>query len=124
MFGLTRKPRKSRAAPIKEHKIQELTFDAFKLMLPDSAVRMAIPNGDRKVTTTPGFLAGASDIHILWNKISIYIEMKSKYGEQSDKQKEFEQRITAAGGHYKICKSAEEAIEFCSTLMPLKGRFT
>ena len=116
--------RKSRVAPVKEHVIQKQTFDALKLLLPDHAVALAIPNGDRKVTTTPGFLAGASDIHILWNKTAIYIEMKSKYGEQSDAQKSFEENITLAGGIYTVCRSVDEVIDFLALIIPLKGRLT
>jgi hypothetical protein len=114
----------TRPAPIKEHAIQALTFEAFKLMLPKSAVPMAIPNGDRKATTTPGFLAGASDIHILWNGIPFYIEMKSKFGVQSKEQKEFERRITLAGGSYKVCKSVDDVLAFLGARMPLQGRFS
>ena len=65
----------------------------------------AIEQSRKKAT---GMLAGASDtIVVLPNKV-LFIEFKDDKGRQSDKQKEFEERVNKLGFEYYIIRSLEE----------------
>lgn len=60
-----------------------------------------------------GRLAGVSDtIILLPNGVSLFIEFKTPKGRQSDKQKDFEQRITKLVFEYKIIRSLEQFKEY------------
>lgn len=60
----------------------------------------------RKVNT--GLLAGVSDLIILHNGETIFIEVKTLTGKQSDKQKEFEKIVSLQGFKYYLVRSLEE----------------
>lgn len=76
----------------------------------------SVPNelgGNNKISTalarSTGLMAGVSDtILILPNSKLIFIEFKTAKGRQSEKQKEFENRVKAHGYEYFIIRSFEE----------------
>lgn len=56
-----------------------------------------------------GLTAGVSDtVLILPNGKLLFVEFKTVTGRQSDKQKEFEKRVTDLGFEYKIVRSFDE----------------
>jgi hypothetical protein len=68
----------------------------------------------RKVNT--GLMAGVSDLIVLINGNTIFVEIKTEIGKQSDKQKEFEETVTLQGFKYYLVRSLEEfkqKIEIC-----------
>ena len=79
----------------------------------------SIPNGGTRnkleaiTMKATGLLAGASDlIVILPNGKLFFIELKTETGTQSDKQKDFENRVSALGYEYKIIRTLEEFKNF------------
>jgi hypothetical protein len=79
----------------------------------------SIPNGGTRnkleaiTMKATGLLAGASDlIIILPNGKLFFIELKIEKGIQSDKQKEFENRVSDLGFEYKIIRSLDEFKNF------------
>jgi len=75
----------------------------------------SIPNGGTRnkleaiTMKATGLLAGASDlIVILPNGKLFFIELKTQTGTQSDKQKDFENRVCNLGFDYKIIRTLEE----------------
>ena len=79
----------------------------------------SIPNGGTRnkleaiTMKATGLLAGASDlIVILPNGKLFFIELKIEKGIQSDKQKEFENRVSDLGFEYKIIRSLDEFKNF------------
>lgn len=55
-----------------------------------------------------GVLAGVSDLIILTDKVTIFVEVKNEFGKQSDKQKDFQDRVEALGFNYILVRSLEE----------------
>jgi hypothetical protein len=56
-----------------------------------------------------GLMAGVSDLVVVMNwPITLYIEMKTETGTQSDEQKEFELTVTALGWKYYVCRSLDQ----------------
>lgn len=55
-----------------------------------------------------GVVAGVSDMEYYRKSKVIFIELKMADGYQSDKQKEFQQRVEAEGFRYEIIRSLEE----------------
>jgi hypothetical protein len=79
----------------------------------------SIPNGGTRnkleaiTMKATGLLAGASDlIVILPNGKLFFMELKIEKGIQSDKQKEFENRVSDLGFEYKIIRSLDEFKNF------------
>jgi hypothetical protein len=77
----------------------------------------AIPNGGTRnkleaiTLKATGLLAGASDLIIIFpNGQLVFLELKTDTGKQSDKQIEFEKRVTELGFEYKLIRSLEEFI--------------
>jgi len=60
----------------------------------------------RKVNT--GLLAGVSDLIVLHNGETIFIEVKTLTGKQSEKQKEFEKTVSLQGFKYYLVRSLED----------------
>jgi hypothetical protein len=101
-----------------ENKIQQEIYLYFKLnyCLPKHENRcmiFSVPNDSsnaveqqRKVNT--GLLAGVSDLIVFIGKDVYCIEVKTNTGRQSDKQKEFEERIKLLGHKYFIVRSLDE----------------
>ncbi len=55
-----------------------------------------------------GVLAGVSDLIVLNNGKTYFVELKDYKGRQSDKQKEFEKSIISQGHKYFLVRSLEE----------------
>ena len=58
-----------------------------------------------------GAVAGASDLFIFFPAGGFHglcVEMKQGTGKQSEKQKEFQKKVEAAGYCYKVCKTFDE----------------
>lgn len=55
-----------------------------------------------------GVLAGVSDLIVLKNGKSYFVELKDYKGKQSDKQKEFENIVTLQGFKYFLVRSLDE----------------
>lgn len=60
----------------------------------------------RKVNT--GLVSGVSDLIVLHNGETIFIEVKTLTGKQSEKQKEFEKIVSLQGFKYYLVRSLEE----------------
>lgn len=75
----------------------------------------SIPNGGSRnkleviTMKATGLLAGASDLVVIFpnGKLS-FVELKTEKGTQSDKQKDFEKRVTDLGYEYKLIRTLEE----------------
>ena len=77
----------------------------------------SVPNGgsrnllEAKKMKLTGLLSGVSDlIVILPNSKTLFLELKTDKGTQSESQKEFEKRITDLGFEYHICRSLPQFI--------------
>ena len=55
-----------------------------------------------------GVLAGVSDLIVLKNGKSYFVELKDYKGKQSDKQKEFENMVNLEGFKYFLVRSLDE----------------
>lgn len=66
-----------------------------------------------------GCLKGMSDLQALKNGRAVFIEVKRPGGKQSDYQKEFQQKVEAAGFEYIIAKSIED-VEHLADMKQLK----
>ena len=55
-----------------------------------------------------GVLAGVSDLIVLKNGKSYFVELKDYKGKQSDKQKNFENMVTLEGHKYFLVRSLDE----------------
>jgi hypothetical protein len=51
---------------------------------------------------------GVPDIIVIFHGLFVGLEVKSPTGKQSDDQKEFERKITRAGGFYHVVRSVED----------------
>lgn len=77
----------------------------------------SVPNGgtrniiEAKKLKETGLMAGVADLIVLYpNGKTYFIELKTDTGKQSDKQIEFEKRVTELGFEYKLIRSLEEFI--------------
>ncbi len=55
-----------------------------------------------------GCYPGLSDLVAVKKSKVVYIELKTKTGKQSEKQKEFQQDLEAAGGTYVLARGIED----------------
>ena len=65
----------------------------------------AIEQSRKKAT---GMLAGVSDTIVVFPNKVLFIEFKDDKGRQSDKQKEFEERVNKLGFEYYVIRSLDE----------------
>lgn len=102
-----------------EHDLQVCCMTWLRYEHPDIyKVTFAVPNGGLRDKATAaqmvaeGEKAGVSDIIVLIANCTynaLCIEMKTKTGQQSDKQKEWQEAVEKIGGSkYVICRSLEE----------------
>lgn len=63
-----------------------------------------------------GSLKGLSDLSAIKNGLTIYIEVKTEKGKQSDYQKEFQNEIENHGGKYILARKLEDIITFLKGL--------
>lgn len=63
-----------------------------------------------------GFREGVADLVILLKNRTIFIEVKTEKGKQSDKQKDFENKVKSLGFEYYLWRSLEDAEIFLQEL--------
>lgn len=75
----------------------------------------SVPNelaASNKIATiqakSTGLMAGVSDLIIVRPDEVLFVEVKTATGRQSDKQKEFEEIVTAMGHRYILVRSLED----------------
>ena len=77
----------------------------------------AVPNGGKrsiteaKIMKAEGVLAGVADLHfVLPNEKyhTLYIELKTAKGKQTEAQEDFERHVKSVGHAYEIVRSLEE----------------
>lgn len=56
-------------------------------------------------------LKGVADIYLLEGGKSVFIEVKSLTGKQSEDQKAFEENVKARGGYYLLVRSLKELMD-------------
>lgn len=75
----------------------------------------AVPNGgfrnarEAAIMQREGILAGFADLVVIARRNVLFLEMKTTKGQQSDKQKEFQNKVSELGFEYIICRSFEQA---------------
>jgi len=80
-----------------------LKREGIKGSLIDRIVRMVM-----STMKNIGLLSGASDTIICLPGKVLFVEFKTEIGNQSEKQKEFEQRVKDLGLEYHLIRSLEE----------------
>lgn len=89
-------------------------------------ILFSVPNSgkDAKEQTykkATGMLSGVSDLILLMpNGKTIFIEMKTEKGTQSDSQKEFESAVKALDFQYIVCRSFEQFQREIQQLVPIQ----
>lgn len=75
----------------------------------------AVPNGgfrnarEAAIMQREGVLAGFADLVVIAQRNVLFLEMKTTKGKQSDKQKEFQNKVSKLGFEYIVCRSFEQA---------------
>lgn len=59
-----------------------------------------------------GLIAGVSDLIFIWHQTVIFIEVKTEKGKQSEKQRYFQDVVSANGFHYLVTRSVQETLAF------------
>ena len=99
-----------------EHLIQKSIVDFLRL---NRIEVFAIPNGGRRDAVTgamlkaEGVTEGVSDLIILLpNGKTVFVEVKTKKGKQSESQIEFQKRVEKLGFEYFVWRSVEDAVKW------------
>ena len=107
-----------------ESQIRAAIFSALEVAIrPYKGFIWPIETGgrDRKNRRVVRGQTGAPDLFMIYRGMPVAIEVKKpKTGVQSEKQKEFQANMEAAGGTYKIVHSVEEALEMLKDLSVLE----
>lgn len=64
-----------------------------------------------------GLLSGASDLYILHNGQSLFLELKNEKGKQSETQKDFESKVIKNGAEYALAYSYLDAVKIIQTFL-------
>lgn len=105
-----------------ESRIQIACVEYFRYKYP-KYLCFSVPNGGlrNKITArilkAEGALPGVSDLILVLPNKTVFIEMKTKKGKQSEHQKEFECKIDQLGGYYFVCRSLDDFIELLNALI-------
>lgn len=95
-----------------ESQIQRQMVAWFRLQYPRYIIA-AIPNGgqrsalEAKIMKGEGVLAGFSDLVIIADRSMLFVEVKTKDGRQSKRQKKFQADVERLGFQYFICRSLQ-----------------
>lgn len=98
-----------------ESKIQQAVVQWFRLQYPKYIIA-AVPNGgyrnskEAAIMQREGVLSGFSDLIVIAQRNVLFMEMKTPKGLQSDKQKEFQNKVSRLGFEYVICCSFEQSV--------------
>jgi len=109
-----------------EHILQKSFVRWFDYQYPNRQHQLfAVPNGGQRNKSVAaklkyeGVRRGVSDLILIHNSKTYFIEVKTPKGTQSDNQKEFEQCVVKQGFLYIIIKTFEE---FESFIVSILGR--
>ena len=97
-----------------ESNIQQAVVKWFRMQYPRFIIA-AVPNGgfrnarEAAIMQREGVLAGFADLVVLAQRNVLFLEMKTTKGKQSDKQKEFQNKVSKLGFEYIVCRSFEQA---------------
>lgn len=98
-----------------ESNIQQAVVQWFRLQYPQYVIA-AIPNGgfrnakEAAIMQREGVLAGFSDLIVIAEHNVLFIEMKTPNGRQSEKQKDFQNKVSKLGFEYMVCRSFEHSV--------------
>lgn len=101
-----------------ESKLQKTVVQYLRLEFRNcGALVFAVPNGGKRnivearIQVAEGTLHGVSDLIILLpNARTVFVEMKTPTGKQSEYQKEFEKNVTNLKFDYVIWRTIDDAI--------------
>lgn len=115
-----------------EAQLQRAVASYLSLVLPDKVMWSAIGHGGGgKIRGAQlkgmGLRRGLADFYIAWYTINgqqtLWIELKSKDGRQSDEQKQFQTCVENIGHSYIICRSIDEVVNaIILNAVPTKAR--
>lgn len=97
-----------------ESNIQQAVVKWFRMQYPRFIIA-AVPNGgfrnarEAAIMQREGVLAGFADLVVIARRNVLFLEMKTTKGQQSDKQKEFQNKVSNLGFEYIVCRSFEQA---------------
>lgn len=97
-----------------ESNIQQAVVKWFRMQYPRFIIA-AVPNGgfrnarEAAIMQREGVLAGFADLVVIARRNVLFLEMKTTKGQQSDKQKEFQNKVSELGFEYIVCRSFEQA---------------
>ena len=106
------------ARQVKERQAQAVLVDFLNLALPRGSLVRAVPGGDGKVTTAPGYVSGTGDILLLIRMpgdqhfwiMPVFFETKRPVGGRRSPEQIIEQQTCrAAGVPYEFVRTVEEA---------------
>ena len=100
-----------------ESDIQISCVKWFKIQYPRYII-FAVPNGGTRKKMEmiwmlrEGILPGVADLVICGDRGKIlFVEMKTKKGQQNPHQKEFQEKATKLGFQYNVCRSLEDFMQ-------------
>ena len=99
-----------------EDKIQLAIVQLVRYTYPKS-ILFSIPNGgyrnliEAKRMKGTGTLAGVSDLIFLHNGKTIFIEVKTDKGKQTDYQKDFQLKVEKQGHLYVVVRSVDDCLK-------------
>lgn len=118
MMELQKQSKTRRKPRDDEHKLQSACVRWYRLQYPKMRHNLfSVPNGGKRDAVTAakmkeeGALAGVADLILLKSNRfygALLIEMKTKTGNQSESQKEWEQKIVNDGYKYIVVRSLDE----------------
>ena len=103
-----------------ESKIQRQVVNYLRLELRQcGGLVFSVPNGGKRskiearIQVAEGTLHGVSDLILLLpNSRTVFVEMKTDKGKQSEYQKQFEDSVTNLGFEYVIWRSIDDSINW------------
>jgi hypothetical protein len=100
-----------------EQSVHQAVHAYLRAALPPDALEFAVDHAGK---ATPGIAqrlksrggrAGIADHWIIWRGHVYALEVKTEAGRQQDSQKEFADRLLAAGGYYAVVRSVQDVEE-------------
>ena len=92
-----------------ERKLQTQVAKYLMFALPPDAFFTAIPGGNGRVTTTPGYRSGTPDMLVIYGGRATFLELKAPKGVISDMQEQVEIELDQAGAPVYFCRNVEDA---------------